>query len=337
MKQNENYEKTYKEALDRASHIKDYNTIGTPQEIAELIFPELQESEDEKMIGTIRLALTDVPEERFTTEGTSLSKVYAWIDKKKEQEKCPEYCVRSHCIGCSIYEKRKEQKPILEVFGFKVGDAVRLKNGDGRKHIIKSFKEVEGIHGPNFYQVEFEDNSARDGIYPGKEYPNGYYTQMEKIEKKQKPAEFDEYKIIKKHITEDMLSSEVNKRLTECGWYVTDEEPAEWSEEDDKRLDRIVSFIWKNRKGDTSEIYQQEQDAKWLQSLRPQKQKEHHSYEKIKRCLAISFIHYLDEIRPEGKMCLSNGECADIDKAFDEMDWDKLVRYLANYETGRKD
>lgn len=59
---------------------------------------------------------------------------------------------------------------------------MRLKDGDGRKHIIKSFEEVEGIHGPNFYRVEFEDNSARDGIYPGKEYPNGYYTQMEKIE-----------------------------------------------------------------------------------------------------------------------------------------------------------
>lgn len=88
-------------------------------------------------------------------------------------------------------ERQKEQKPISEVFGFKVGDAVRLKNGDGRKHIIKSIEEVEGIHGPNFYHVEFEDNSARDGIYPGEEYPNGYYTQMEKIEEEQKLEEED--------------------------------------------------------------------------------------------------------------------------------------------------
>ena len=29
----------------------------------------------------------------------------------EEQDECPEYCVRSHCIGCSIYEKQKEQKP----------------------------------------------------------------------------------------------------------------------------------------------------------------------------------------------------------------------------------
>lgn len=30
--------------------------------------------------------------------------------EQKEQDKCPEYCVRSHCIGCPIYEKQKEQK-----------------------------------------------------------------------------------------------------------------------------------------------------------------------------------------------------------------------------------
>lgn len=91
--------------------------------------------------------------------------------------------------------EEEQEKPILEVFGFKVGDAVRLKDGDGRKHIIKSFKEVEGIHGPNFYQVEFEDNSARDGIYPGKEYPNGYYTQMEKFE--EEPTEWSKADCVK--------------------------------------------------------------------------------------------------------------------------------------------
>lgn len=56
--------------------------------------------------------------------------------------------------------------------------------------------------------------------------------------------------------------------------------------------------------------------------------KQNENYAKIKRDLAISFMHYLDAIRPEEKMGLSNGECADIDKAFNEMDWDKLARYL---------
>ena len=44
----------------------------------------------------------------------------------------------------------------------------------------------------------------------------------------------------------------------------------EWSKEDSKRLDRIYKFIWANRKGDTDEVYQQEQDAEWLMTLNPQ-------------------------------------------------------------------
>lgn len=42
----------------------------------------------------------------------------------------------------------------------------------------------------------------------------------------------------------------------------------EWSEEDKKRIDSICNFVWKNRKGDTDEIYQQEQDVNWLKSLK---------------------------------------------------------------------
>ena len=34
--------------------------------------------------------------------------------------------------------------------------------------------------------------------------------------------------------------------------------------EDYERLNRIKQFVWNNRKGDTDEIYQQEQDVKWL-------------------------------------------------------------------------
>ena len=131
--------------------------------------------------------------------------ILEWCDIHSEKQKEPHYTKRNalfdKCVeNCDpevmkeVSDKvdemlQKEQKPIVEVFGFKVGDAVRLKNGDGRKYIIKSFEEVKGIHGPNFYHVEFEDDSARDGIYPGEEYPNGYYTQMEKFEEEQKPTE----------------------------------------------------------------------------------------------------------------------------------------------------
>ena len=44
----------------------------------------------------------------------------------------------------------------------------------------------------------------------------------------------------------------------------------EWNKEDSIRLQRIIDFLWYNRKGDTDTIYQQEQDIDWLKSLRPQ-------------------------------------------------------------------
>ena len=54
-------------------------------------------------------------------------------------------------------------------------------------------------------------------------------------------------------------------------------------------------------------------------------------YLKIKAVLCIAFMDYLEKNRPENKMCLSNGECADIDDAFLKQDWAKLMRYAKKY------
>lgn len=54
-------------------------------------------------------------------------------------------------------------------------------------------------------------------------------------------------------------------------------------------------------------------------------------YNKIKKVLALAFMDFLDANRPEGKMCLSNGECANIDDAFATGNWDMLSRYIEKY------
>ena len=54
-------------------------------------------------------------------------------------------------------------------------------------------------------------------------------------------------------------------------------------------------------------------------------------YKELCRSLGIAFMHFLDENSKEGKMCLSNGECMDIDKAFLAQDWEKLLRYAKKY------
>lgn len=45
--------------------------------------------------------------------------------------------------------------------------------------------------------------------------------------------------------------------------------PTGWGQENQERINRIYDFLWKNRVGDTDEIYRQEQDANWLKTLDP--------------------------------------------------------------------
>jgi len=190
------------------SHLVYDNAMPTIIEALEVLIPELVESDDERVRRWIKKELED----KYVVEGIVNNKLadeaFGWLEKQKhlyettkdrfyregfeegqlyERQKEQKPNFDTHWENGSMVCEQKEQKPILEVFGFKVGDAVRLKDGDRRKHIIKSFEEVEGLHGPNFYHVEFEDNSARDSICPGEEYPNGYYTQMEKFEEEQEP------------------------------------------------------------------------------------------------------------------------------------------------------
>ena len=54
-------------------------------------------------------------------------------------------------------------------------------------------------------------------------------------------------------------------------------------------------------------------------------------YRYIKKILSIGFMTFLDSHRRERKMCLSNAECADIEKAFGTQDWAKLARYARKY------
>ena len=43
----------------------------------------------------------------------------------------------------------------------------------------------------------------------------------------------------------------------------------EWSEEDNKRIERIYDFLWKHKRGFSAIIWQIEEDANWLKSLKP--------------------------------------------------------------------
>ena len=212
---------TREEALKVANEMSQWLKTDREKEALAVLVPELAESEDERIRKWLYDYISNCPNDNFTFYGgVGKDAVLNYLEKQKEQKPaewseedkkklnwCCEFIKMSDRTAFEHFTReravrwlndkfwngnetpeQKEQKPILEVFGFKVGDAVRLIDGDGRKHIIKSFEKIEGLHGPDFYHVVFEDNTASDHIIPGDEYPNGYFTCMEKFEEEQKPT-----------------------------------------------------------------------------------------------------------------------------------------------------
>lgn len=111
-----------------------------------------------------------------------------------------------------------------------------------------------------------------------------------------------------------------------------EKKPAEWSEEDEYRRQQAINALDRNG-------YYVLVD--WLKSLRPQSKDEIYkekdeAFKFGKHQLAINFINYLDENRPEGKMSLSSDECEDIVRAFKENDWAKIMRYVEKYRPSWK-
>ena len=101
----------------------------------------------------------------------------------------------------------------------------------------------------------------------------------------------------------------------------------EWSDEDEKTLNAIIDMVGNSL---YEPLRPRAMILSWLNSLRPQFNNKE-IYQAAKHDLAIKFMKYLDENRPDGKMCLSNGECDDIDKAFKENDLAKIERYIHKY------
>lgn len=192
------------------------------QEALETLIPELKESDDERIRKEIieYLKIVDKGEGDYAH-----SMVSSWIDWLKRQGNLMKALQTSNAqIGELVEEnyKLKEQKPKIYIPKFRDGDKIKLKGSN-------LDLTITNIEGSRYYGKGWSlDIVSADESY-------------ELVE--QKSVEINEYEIIKKHITEDFLSSEVNKRLKECGWYVTDEKPAEWNLSQLKMFDDILVAI----------------------------------------------------------------------------------------------
>ena len=321
------YEKKYKEALERAKEIKSKllsshlstESCKAVAEYIDTIIPELTESEDERIRKAIMVYID-------------------WLDGKKDCQPKGAYSIRDML---TYLEKQKEQKP-AEWSEFDKGvlkDAICAADILGND---ESFNKGN----PNLAKAF---RIAKDWL---RELPERF-----NLQPKQEWSEEDEqnYQSIRAILLED-TTKKIGKR-TYGGvleWYESKGKgrfnlpKIKWNEDDEKMLNltktqlRILqshlSYSHSESMSDmeySSRLLQIEKCVSWLdirlKSLRPQPRKE--IYLEAKHDLAIKFMNYLDENRPEGKMSLSNCECEDIDKAFKENDWTKIMKYIEKYSS----
>ena len=186
-----NYENLYKNALERARVWKEKSGMpADKQGILDDIFPELKESEDEKIRTAIIHFISHTPTVPKGIIGKET--MLAWL------------------------EKQGEQKPTQEIEPF------------------------EAEHGKYYYCIKDYFCGGR------KQASKGDIVQALRGLPIMGLKDADEYFLPVNSI--------------KCN--------SAWSEEDSVRLQRIIDFLWHNRKGDTDTIYQQEQDIDWLKSLK---------------------------------------------------------------------
>ena len=226
------YKKMYEDAFERARIMHEQ---GMSAERLEYIFPQLKESEDEKIRrGLIKglSAMRDIHKHQtFSDDAINIDNAIAWLEKQGDRyiDCSQNHQYNSYPNGCIVFED------------FNGGEGFYKLHLDYLNK--KQVEDVEGL----VRMWNTESNSLNN----------------ENIRACIGMCLTD---------ADEQRFKNYNTNLKECiAWLDKQYEQLqqEWSKEDSERLLRIHQFIWANRKGDTDEIYQQEQDADWLMTLTP--------------------------------------------------------------------
>lgn len=234
------YEKKYKEALERARAINNGEDVdveaGTT--ICEYIFPELKESEDERIRKTLIDFFNRGAENGAQTNGVCDKDIIAWLEKQKTSEEALQYLRENHSSSEMSDFQTAMNIAVAKAYdkGYNDGLEKQGEQIDWRKH-IKYESNSPSIIKENPAWSE-EDERQWNNIY---DVLDGHFELSEKGYKN--AANW--FKAIKGRVQPQQ----------------------EWSKDDKVMLDDIIDFF---ENGTVKLQHDLSLYASWLKSLRPQ-------------------------------------------------------------------
>jgi len=243
------YEKKYKEALERARVIHKLAKDGSNPiwYNYEEIFPELAESEDERIIKTIHEYIKN---RNWMLNGPTQDEVLAWLEKQKK-------CHPDDVLNCTYQEGFED--------GFKAGREVERRNSSDDDFMKPRMQEPW-----NKEKQKEEEGYEIIPVESTLEYKLGFNAGKESVKQKEQKPDDD----VLHRTYQEGFDDGLNYRLKGIGVrYVKDEQkPVEWSEEDEGMLSRCIKSIDCSKQFADSEAFKKAKDKEidWLNSLRPQ-------------------------------------------------------------------
>lgn len=255
------YEKLYNEALERAKAYHRNELAGSKKEMMEYIFPELHESEDERIRKWL-VNYFDSIKTVWNRMGITCEQILAWLEKQKEQS------LRDF-IDDFPYSDQKEQKPAKD------GEDERI-----RKEIISLVLKVMGQEKDNLSDDKYDAMLAwlEKQKEPEKDIETRWENDTLVVDcSKHKPVKKQDYSgltDLERAIHRGFLVAGVENVpvtiIKETAQDCLAHMPA-WSEEDRLHYANILEALEyvKGCKSDYDKIEAVKSDIAWLKSRRP--------------------------------------------------------------------
>ena len=284
------YEKKYKEALERAKEL--HGTVAAGRDFLAEIFPELAESEDER----IREWLITQLQNNYMGNYWAIQAI-AYLEKQKEHQKKTD-APEEKSVGGNFLSSHKDK--ILYEIAQDYVDGVKEYNSEPTWDLMETavcygylvhkeqMEKNRLVHCDSLTKEEYDIETAfADEIIEKENRTPTFIDAIKygmKLQKEQKPEEWDELQAEFRNINEafEEGKKEVVAKPERYGL----RQATEWSEEDEDNIDKVIDLLYvlDSYIGDDCTITQEKTEelrnciqktiCPWLKSLRPQSRQE---------------------------------------------------------------